>query len=220
MSKTKPPTAPKFARGGLSPLLPEQLESESIYRGRVLEGVSLDGLNLQATSFEGCVFREVNLSGVRWERVRLADVRFEGCDLSNAQLLEAGLERVQLTDCRLMGLSVLAGRLRHVRLTRAQAHLSQWTKLDAQHLWFEEADLSEADFYEASLPNAVFRHCNLHKAEFHKAALSGADLRGSALKNTRIGLREVAGITVDALQLLDLAHLLEVTVQELETEKA
>ncbi|WP_188970088.1 pentapeptide repeat-containing protein [Deinococcus aerolatus] len=217
--KTRPPSPPKFPRGGLRTLVPAELEDESVFRGGVMEGGSLDAGTLQTVSFEGCVFREVNLSGVAWHLIRLKDVRLEGCDLSGARWTEAALERVQFTDCRLTGLQLPGAVLRHVRLTRALAPLSLWPTVDAKHLWLEDCDLTEAVFMDASLPGAVVRGCALGKTEFHGAALEGADLRGSDLQGVRLGLRELAGVTVEPVQLLELAHLLGVRVQEL-PEKA
>lgn len=211
-----PPKPPKFPRGGLRSLHPDLLEDESVYRGVVLEDLSLEGRALQAVSFEGCVFRKVNLSRTSFSRLRLLDVRFEGCDLSGADWPEASLERVQFSDCRLLGFRLPGARLRHVRLTRVQAHLSLWVNVDAKQYWLEDCDLTEADFYEAALPASMFRNCRLSKTDFHGAMLVGADLRGSELKGVRLGLREVAGVLVEPQQLPDLAHLLEVSVQALD----
>ncbi|WP_230284454.1 pentapeptide repeat-containing protein, partial [Deinococcus sp. 23YEL01] len=113
---TTRPNAPKFSRGGLRAPPPGPLESETVYRGLALEG-DLSGADaLNAVTFQGCVFRRVNLTGVHWRGVRLTDVRFEGCDLSGAHLEDAALERVQFTDCRLLGVQAAHARLRHVTL--------------------------------------------------------------------------------------------------------
>lgn len=211
----KPPSPPRFPRGGLRPLSPGDLEDESVYRGVVLEGGTLSAGTLQTVSFEGGVFREVNLGGVGWHLVRLRDVRFEGCDLSGAKWTEAALERVQFTDCRLTGLQLPGATLRHVRLTRALAPLSLWPGVEAKGLWLEGCDLNEAMFMDAKLPGAVFRGCTLGRADFRGATLEGADLRASDLRGVRLGVRELAGVTVEPAQLLDLAHLLGVRVESL-----
>ena len=208
--------APKFPRGGLREQDAEVLEDEEVYRGAVWEGTALAGQPLQAVSFEGCIFREVNLSRVRWERVRLTDVRLEGCDLSGAEWLDGSLERVEVVNCRAVGWRAPAARLRHVRFARVQAQLSVWLKADAQHFWLEDSDLTEADFMEAKLTGTVFRSCRLGRADFQKAQLQEADLRGSDLRHARLTEKELPGVLVEALQLLELAHLLGVTVRELD----
>ncbi len=212
----KAPTAPRFPRGGLRALAADDLEDEAIYRGVTVEDQTLEDRSLTSVSFEGCVFRRVNLRGARWHRVRCADVRFEGCDFGGAQLQELSLERVQVTDSRLLGAQLPEARLRHVRLTRAHAPLSLWLKADTKAFWAEDSDFSEATFMDAQLTGAVFRACRLPRAEFGGAALADADLRGSALAGARLGLRELPGVTVEAVQLLDLAHLLGVQVAELQ----
>ncbi|GGM09460.1 pentapeptide repeat-containing protein [Deinococcus aerophilus] len=214
----RPPRPPRFPRGGLRPVLPAELEDESVYRGVVIEGGSLGAGQLRTVSFEGAVFREVDLSGVDWQLFRLKDVRFERCDLSGAQWTEGALERVQVTDCRLLGLHLPGAVLRHVRLTRALAPLSLWPEVDAAHLWLEDSDLTEALFTDARLPGAVFRRCALGRTDFRGAGLEGADWRGSRLQGVRVGVRELTGVTVEPVQLPELAHLLGVHVEALDAE--
>jgi uncharacterized protein YjbI with pentapeptide repeats len=213
--KIKPPAKPKFPAGGLQALAPEALENESVYRGRILEGHSLTDSVLDSVSFEGCVFRDLNLNGTEWRRVRLADVRFEHCTFDGARWSEASLERAEFQDCRMLGLQAPGVRIRDVRLTRVQAPLSLWFRADTRKFWGEDCDLSEAVFQEAQLPGAVFRACRLAKTDFSGANLADADLRASALTGTRIGLRELADVTVEAVQLMELAYLLGVKVFEL-----
>ncbi len=213
--KPRPLAKPKFLAGGLRDLAPEALDNETVYRGRVLEGHSLTDTVLHSVSFESCVFRGLNLGGSEWHRVRLADVRFEHCTLDGARWSEASLERAEFQDCRLLGLQAPGTRIRDVRLTRVQAPLSLWFRADTRKLWCEDCDLTEAVFQEAQLPGAVFRGCKLPKTDFSGATLSEADFRASSLMGTRIGLRELAGVTIETVQLLDLAHLLGVTVADL-----
>ena len=52
----------------------------------------------------------------------------------------------------------------------------------------------------------MFRRCRLGGTDFHGAGLEGADLRSS----------DLAGVTVEPMQLLNLAHLLGVRVEELD----
>ncbi|GAA4002079.1 pentapeptide repeat-containing protein [Deinococcus rubellus] len=212
---SKPPSKPKFSPGGLQALEPSALENEAIYRGRVLEDDSLAGRRLASVSFEGCVFRHMDLRQVNWHRVRCVDVRFEQCDLTGAALHEASFERVEFIESRLLGMQSPSVRLRHVRLVQVHAPLSMWVQADAKHFWAEECDFEEATFIESHFPGSMWRGCNLTQANFLNALLMDADLRGSTLTNTRLGIRELAGVTVEAVQLLDLAHLLNVRVVEL-----
>lgn len=206
----KPPQAPRFPRGGLRPLPPEHLEDESVYRGAVLEGLDLSGRALHAVTFEGCVFREVNLREAAWSHMRLQDVRFEGCDLSAAGWRDTSVQRAQFTDCRLLGFQVPEASFNHVRLTRVQAGLALFPKVDTKSLWLEDCDLSEAIFMDAKLPGAVFQRCTLGRTDFRGAKLPGADLRESNLSGLRLGLPELADVVVEAAQLPDLAFLLGV----------
>lgn len=168
---------------------------------------------LHSVTFAGCVFRRVNLTGSTWERVRLLDVRFEDCDLSGARWTDVSLDRAEVTGSRLLGLQAAGVRLRHVRLTRVHAPLSVWQRADALHLHLSGCDLSEASFMEAKLPGTVLRDCRLHRTDLRGAQLDGADLRGSAL-GACAGAADLQGVTVEAAQVLDLAHLLGVTVAE------
>ena len=167
-------------------------------------------------SFENCLFQRVNLIGSAWKHLRLVDVQFNDCDVSGARWPEASLERVSFTDCRLLGFQNPEARFRHVQFTRVLAQLALWYTLDGRNTWWQDSDLGATSFLEAKLPGAVFRACNPHRTDFLGATLTGSDLRGSVLTRTRLGLREVAGVTVEAAQLLDLASLLDVTVKALE----
>ncbi|GGS24512.1 pentapeptide repeat-containing protein [Deinococcus knuensis] len=186
---TTRPNAPKFPRGGLRAPPPGPLESETVYRGAAFEADLTGAEALNAVTFQGCVFRQVNLTGVHWRGVRLTDVRLEGCDLSGA-------------------------RLRHVALTRVAAPLSVWVKADAAHLRLDDCDLTEAMFMDADLPGLILRACRLPRTDLRGARLAGADLRSSDLRGLRVTPRELEGVTVDAAQLPDLAHLLGVRVRE------
>jgi len=211
----KSPSKPKFPPGGLRALDASSLEDEAIYRGRVLENAALIGQHLTSVSFEGCVFRHMDLRQMDWQRVRCVDVRFEQCDLTGAVLREVSFERVEFLEGRLLGLQAPSVQLRHVRLVQVHAPLSVWMQADAKHFWAEQCDFEEATFIEARFPGAVWRGCNLARADFSDVLLADADLRGSALTNTRLGVRELEGVTIEAVQLLDLAHLLNVRVAEL-----
>lgn len=212
----KPPTAPRLTKKTLPPLDSELLDDETVIRGRLIQGIDLSERELRAVSFESCMFQRVNLLGTHWQHLRLVDVSFEDCDLSGAKWPEASLERVSFTDCRLLGFQSPEARFRQVHFTRVIAQLALWYRLDGKNIWWQECDLSETSFLEAKLPGVVFRACKLHRTDFLGATLPGADLRGSDLTKTRLGLREVADITIEAAQLLDLAYLLDVTVKALE----
>ncbi|SMB92112.1 pentapeptide repeat-containing protein [Deinococcus hopiensis] len=214
VAASRPPQVPKFPRGGLRPLFPEHLEDEGVYRSAVLEGQDLSGRALHAVTFEACVFREVNLREAAWSHVRLRDVRFEGSDLSGAKWTETGVQRAQFTDCRLLGFQAPEAVLGHVRLTRVQAGLALFLKVDAKALWLEDCDLSEATFMDARLPGAVFQRCTLRRTDFRGAKMPAADLRGSNLSGLRIGLPELEQVVVEAAQLADLAFLLGVRLSE------
>ena len=215
---TKPrltrPSPPKFPRGGVRPPSPEQVEDEATVRGALFEGDWPALAALHSVTFAGCVFRGVNLTGSAWARVRLQDVRFEDCDLSGARWHNVSLERVEVTGSRLLGLQAAGVHLRHVRMTRVHAPLSVWQRADAAHLYLSGCDLSEASAMEARLPGAVLRDCRLHRTDLRGATLDGADLRGSALTGVRAGPADLQGVTVEAAQVLDLAHLLGVTVAD------
>ncbi|MFC4425568.1 pentapeptide repeat-containing protein [Deinococcus navajonensis] len=213
------PAAPKRQRGALRALNAGEFQDEEHWTGRLIEGHDLQNTALNAAAFQGCVFRGVSLRSAHWRGVRLTDVQFEDCDLSGALREEASLTRVTFSNCRLMGLRLPEARLRDVLVSGSQAALSFWFRADARHLWLDHCDLTEASFQEARLPGAVFRGCRLSRSDFQGALLEDADLRGSDLHGTRLGLREVAGVTVEPVQLLVLSSLLGVHVRALDLDQ-
>lgn len=91
-----------------------------------------------------------------------------GPDFYTAVYAEASLERVECADGRLAGLHLPEARLRDVRLSRVQAHLSLWFRADTRGFRANGCDVAEA----------IFRVCRLLKTDFSGAARTGGPDRG------------------------------------------
>ncbi len=69
---------------------------------------------------------------------------------------------------------------------------------------FRDCSLVEADFADAALDTVRFERCRLNAAGFRDARCRATDLRGSSLEDVD-GAGGLAGATIDAVQLMELA---------------
>ncbi|MDQ3700426.1 MAG: pentapeptide repeat-containing protein [Chloroflexota bacterium] len=204
------------------PRLPEHFDGAGLAGGRLTDGETYDSLALshddlsgqhaEGVTLTGAHLTRVSLGGTHLEGLRLIDVRLTGCDLANARWPKSHWERVDCSECRAVGLLANEAPLRDVLFRECDLRLAQFRFARFKAVRFEQCDLREADFHGADLSGVVFARCDLRDADLTGTTLVGVDLRGSQVEGVRLGTKEVRGLIVDALQLLELVKFLGITV--------
>ncbi|MEA2575592.1 MAG: hypothetical protein QOH93_2890 [Chloroflexia bacterium] len=164
--------------------------------------------------FESGIFAQVSLNDTHFRGLTLIDTRLDGCDMANADWRQCEFTRVELLGCRMHGFMAGESRLQDVLFKGCKGKFAFFRSANLKWVRFEKCDLTEADFHGADLSGVVFAGCDLTGCDMKEAKLSGVDLRGSLVDEMRIGLEELQGMTVDAVQAATFMRLLGVTVKE------
>jgi uncharacterized protein YjbI with pentapeptide repeats len=149
-----------------------------------LTGADLAGTRLEGAGFVHCTFRSIQADVARWRGVNARKVAFGDSRMTGIQLNEAELVDVEFADTRLD--------MANFRLARLE------------RVTFRDCSLAEADFGDARLETVRFDRCRLHGASFRGTSCRATDLRGSSLDDLD-GAGGLAGATIDAVQLMELA---------------
>jgi uncharacterized protein YjbI with pentapeptide repeats len=149
-----------------------------------IAGDGLSGSRLEGASFLHCRFRSVEADVARWRGISAQATSFHSSRMTGIQLNECELRDVLFDDTRLD-----LANLRMARLERVT---------------FRDCSLTEADFADAELVSVRFERCSLRGATFRDARCRSTDLRGSSLDELD-GAGGLAGATIDAVQLMELA---------------
>jgi uncharacterized protein YjbI with pentapeptide repeats len=93
----------------------------------------------------------VSLAGSHLKGFELRDTVGSAIDAVGARWPEASLTRVEFRDGRLSGIDLAQATLRHVRLIGCRLDAANLRMIDAEHVAFDDCELSEVDFTEARL---------------------------------------------------------------------
>jgi uncharacterized protein YjbI with pentapeptide repeats len=161
-----------------------ELAAGGRYTELELAGDDLSGSRLEGASFTHCRFRSIEADVARWRGVQARATAFHSSRMTGIQLNECELRDVLFEETRLD-----LANLRMARLERVT---------------FRDCSLTEADFADAELVSVRFERCRLRGATFRDARCRSTDLRGSSVEDLD-GAGGLAGATIDAVQLMELA---------------
>jgi uncharacterized protein YjbI with pentapeptide repeats len=113
-----------------------------------------------------------------------------------AELEVAGAD---LSGSRLEGASFL-----HCTFRSIEADVARWRGVSARKVTFGSSRMTGIHLNEAELSVVRFERCRLARASFRDASCRSTDLRGSSLDDLD-GAGGLAGATIDAVQLMELA---------------
>ncbi|HUB93917.1 MAG TPA: pentapeptide repeat-containing protein [Verrucomicrobiae bacterium] len=199
------------------PQLPQHLEPIHNFSSAILEDETLSRFIVSDQDITGSVVKALSLSEAKLERVTasaadfekltLSDILLTHCDVTAANCADAAWRRVQLVSVRCSGFRLQTSTLRDTVFEGCKLNLSNFRYSKLRNTRFIDCVLDEADFYNAVLENVQFQGCSLEKTEFSAAKCKAVDLRGSQLSEVR-GVQDLAGATIDSLQLVTISRLL------------
>lgn len=143
----------------------------NLQRTLSLEGLHVEGANIDDARLERAVLNEAHQDGVSLRRARLDRAFLYTAHLRRANLAEAHLGEVTLAEANLTGASLAHADLRG-------AHLGNTNLSDAD---LQYANLRGAGLWRTRLWGAALAHATLHDAKVLHADLQGADLRDAQL---------------------------------------
>jgi uncharacterized protein YjbI with pentapeptide repeats len=154
------------------------------YANIEVAGDDLSGTRLEGAAFLSCEFRSVEADVARWRGVSARLTTFRGSRMTGVQLNECQLRETLFVETRL--------------------DMANFRMAKLERVTFRDCSLNEADFADAELDTVRFESCRLNGASFRGARCRATDLRGSSLEDLD-GAGGLAGATIDAVQLMELA---------------
>lgn len=188
-----------LAEGLLGDLGPSAAVDALSFESLSLEVLSLDFATVSESTFAGVLADEAEMRGVRvvdsvlngfnvpvlrsprstWKDVVVRDSR-----IGSAELYESGLRALRFENCK----------LGYVNLRGASLF----------DVLFVNCTVDELDLGQAKASRVAFDGCSIRALDLNNATVSDFDLRGADVQEIA-GIRNLAGVTISALQLTMLA---------------
>jgi uncharacterized protein YjbI with pentapeptide repeats len=197
---------------------PARLSSHDVWEGVAADAeLAVDELVADAQLIE-VVLTGCDLSGRRFTGLHARDVRLAGCDLSGAVLDGASLDRVLFTGCRLTGAMLSGTRMQDVQIIECSAPMVNLRAAQARYLFIRDTALVDGEFATASFADSAILDCDLTRADVSELRARGLALHGSRLDDL-VGATSLAGVRIDAEQVLPLGVLLALELGIRQTDR-
>ena len=187
--------APRLA-AELEPGGSEAAEDFEEWRGLIVEGLDLTGLEAEDASVFGSRLRSVRMVAGQLSGLTMTDVEVTESDWTAAEMGHSSWLRVAWRDSRLGEAVMSDAKLRHVRFQGCrldEANL-RFSKLEAVE--FVDCSMAGTDLTGAQGEGILLAGCDLRGALMHKARLAGTQLRDCRLDGLK-GASALSGARVD-----------------------
>lgn len=130
-----------------------------------IEGLSLQGGNLDLSDLSDSTLKNCNLRGTSFRHASLDRTTFEGCDLMDCDFSGASMKKTVFSSSKLVG-------------SRFRQAIMEGSNLSRANL--TGVDFCDVDLSYANLGSASFKNAKLDGAYLYKTEAAYADFRGSA----------------------------------------
>lgn len=190
-----PADRPRLA-ADLEPAGADGTEGFEEWRGLLVEGLDLTGLDAEDASVFGSGLRAIRMVAADLTGLTMTDVEVTNSDWSAAQVGHSSWLRVSWRECRLGELVASDSKLRHVRFEgcRLDEVNLRFSKMECVE--FVDCSMAGTDLTGAQSEGLLLAGCDLRGALMHKARLRGARLEGCRLEGLK-GASALAGARID-----------------------
>lgn len=195
--------APKLPPS-LDDITVDVLQTDDIYEAVRIRKLVAPAARAFNVSFDECELHKPLLQSAMLEKLQLRDVRFMGGDCTAVNSSDGGVLRVRFDDVRMTGFDASRSKYKDVTFANCKLDMANFRFAKLTNIRFENCNLTDCDFQSAELTNVVFRNCLIDKVLIHNAHCKQVDMRTSQIYNLR-GWQSAAGVTVDSVQLTQLA---------------
>lgn len=167
-------------------------------------------------TFERTVFRACEFDRVDFRDATFRDVCFEGCRFINCAMDGGWLNRVDFLGCSAPGLSLLRARVAGVSACDTDLSYANLSETSIDQFELRDCRLVEAALQRAKLKRVTFERCDLTRLDVFGTRLAGVDVSSCVFQAPVLSgdYRELRGLTVSAVQAMDLARLLGVRIAD------
>lgn len=146
----------------------------------VFAGITADEAELRSVRVVDTVLESLNVPVLRAARSTWRDVVVRGSRIGSAELYESGLRALRFENCK----------LGFVNLRGASLH----------DVLFVDCTIDELDLGQSTAARVAFDGCSVRALDLQQATLTDFDLRGADVQEIA-GIRNLAGVTINGLQL-------------------
>ena len=197
------PADPPRLGADLEPVGAEAAEELEEWRGLLVEGLDLTGLDAEDSSLFGSRLRAVRMVAAELSGLTMTDAEVVDSDWSAALMGHSSWLRVSWRECRLGEMVASDSKLRHVRFEGCRLDEANLRFSKLERVEFVECSMAGTDLTGAQGEGILLSGCDLRGAVMHKARLAGTRLRRCRLEGLK-GATALAGAEVDAEAVLPL----------------
>lgn len=179
-----------------------------------MQGVSFDGAqiialtfedaNMRGASFEGAGMRRLVINGqadlsesdfarahlhdVSFTQGNLTEANFERANLGSVRFQNANLTNADFDDARIENLTATGTNFSRSDFSDVFINRGEFTNSNFQQAHFSEAEILNSSFTGSDLSNANFRGATLSMVTFTDSNLAGVDFTGANISNVTINI--------------------------------
>lgn len=206
--------AEPFPAEGLRQQIGIMLEEETVMRQKWYKNEELENLDAERAEFFRVRFQNCRFWECSFVKASFVNAEFIGCDFSNCDFSHSYWKETRIDTCKAQGTKFCGSvwkdsKIENTNLDYANYNGAAMEKTEAVMCSFTSASLSEM-----KLKNAVFDRDKFDSTDFYKTLLKGIDLSGCELSHILLSddFREVKGARLSALQAVEIAKMLGITV--------
>ncbi len=190
------------------------IEDEDSYKDTCISDCKIENQEAGHVSFEGVIFKNVELRAALLNSLELTNVRFENCDLSNANLSGAIIHRTEFINCKLVGVNLSDAMLQNVYMEQCNGKFALMSLVQMKRVIFKESIFENSNFQNSHFAGVRFIKCNFRLCQMSGTSLSGIDFSDSNVEGLGIQLKDLAGAIVSPMQAVDFSRLLGLVIKQ------
>ncbi len=178
-----------------------------------LQGANLQEANLQKANLQEANLQKANLQKANLQKANLQKANLQKANLQEANLQEANLQEVVLHNANLQEVNLQEAKLQGANLYNVNLQGAKLQKAKLQETKLLNTDLQGAYLIAAKLHNADMRKANLQGANLQDAEMNDVNIRGANLQDADLTDVDMRGANLQDADLTDV-HMQGATISE------
>ena len=194
--------------------LGEALTSQSDVEGKHFTDDAFTDSHIDVLEFSGCLFERCTFTVLPFKRLFFVDCCFSHCDFSGAKLENTTFQRVLWQESRLTGCDFIKASLSNVSFLSCTADLIGFADTKLTKVAFTQCRLRESLWQNIRHKDVIMDACDLTSAQISDMPMAGMNMTTCVLEGIKIGLPDLRGMAVTALQGVQLCRLFGLKIIE------
>ncbi|WP_161606341.1 pentapeptide repeat-containing protein [Microlunatus speluncae] len=203
----KPPKISKVTLGELTTPDHRDVLDGDMREGERYVRADFTDRDLDAASFTGCEFDQVQLMGANLRGAHFTGGRWSDVDAPVLRGPRSSWRRMIIARSRIGSAELYESNWRDVTITDSKLGYLNLRGSEWRDVIISDCGIDELDLNDATVTRLAFRNCQVGTLGLNGAKLTDVDLRGADLATIN-GLAGIAGATISDLQLMRMGPLL------------